>query len=405
MRFEQLPGYAGIKYWCDGVELEDAAKEQLQALAGLPFIYKHLAVMPDCHAGRGSTVGTVIATKGAVIPAAVGVDIGCGMVAVKLSLKGSDLPDNLHQIRSEIEAAVPHGRTDNGGLNDKGAWRSDEVPKSVDAEWDRLFGSYSVLKAAHSKVGIGKDREFLGTLGTGNHFIELCLDEDDHVWVMLHSGSRGVGNRIGSYFISEAKQEMRKYFIEPYLEDEDQAYLVEHSERFDDYMFAVEWAQDFAATNRKVMLGAVLGVLHQHFTFSVLDKAVNCHHNYITKENHFGQNVYVTRKGAVRAREGDLGIIPGSMGTGSFIVRGKGNRESFCSCSHGAGRRMSRAQARREITLDEHVQAMQGIEARTDIDVIDESPRAYKDIGAVMAAQDDLVEIVHRLHQVLNVKG
>jgi tRNA-splicing ligase RtcB len=340
-----------------------------------------------------------------VVPAAVGVDIGCGMMAVRLSLTANDLPDNLAPLRSAIEAAVPHGRTDNGGKNDKGTWG--DAPARVMLKWKLLQNRYDAIVAKHPKIASHKTFEFMGTLGTGNHFIELCLDEADYVWVMLHSGSRGVGNKIGQYFIESAKREMERYHILPYLPDQDLSYLVENTTLFDDYVEAVSWAQEFAALNRQVMMVAVIEVLRRRLPpFVVSDeKAVNCHHNYISKENHFGENVYVTRKGAVRARKNDLGIIPGSMGTGSFIVRGLGNHESFCSCSHGAGRRMSRNAARKAITLEDHIKATEGIECRKDADVIDESPAAYKDIGAVMAAQDDLVEIVHRLRQVLNVKG
>jgi tRNA-splicing ligase RtcB len=397
---------APLKMWCEGVEVEDDARTQLENIASLPFVYKHVAVMPDVHLGKGATVGSVIATKGAVVPAAVGVDIGCGMMAVRLSLTADDLPDNLASLRSHIESVVPHGRTDNGGKNDKGTWL-DRIPNSASNAWLSLCSRYDAIVAKHPKIASHKTFEFMGTLGTGNHFIELCLDEDDHVWVMLHSGSRGVGNKIGTYFIEAARKEMERYHILPYLPDKDLSYLVEHTTLFDDYVEAVSWAQEFAALNRQVMMDAVLDVLRQRLPSFVVsaEKAVNCHHNYISKENHFGENVFVTRKGAVRAREGDLGIIPGSMGTGSFIVRGLGNHESFCSCSHGAGRRMSRNAARKAITLDDHIKATEGIECRKDVDVIDESPAAYKNIGAVMAAQDDLVEIVHRLRQVLNVKG
>ena len=394
-----------IKFWCDGVEVEEDAKKQLENIASLPFVYKHVAVMPDVHLGKGATVGSVIATKGAIVPAAVGVDIGCGMMAVRLSLTASDLPDNLHSLRSHIESVVPHGRTDNGGKNDRGTWN--KVPLDVENKWKLLSDRYDNIIKKHPKIKSHKTAEFMGTLGTGNHFIEICLDEEDYVWVMLHSGSRGVGNKIGQYFIEQAKKEMERYHVLPYLADKDLSYLVENTQLFDDYCEAVHWAQEFAQLNREVMMNAVLEVLKQRLPPFVVsnEKSVNCHHNYISKENHFGENVLVTRKGAVRAREGDLGIIPGSMGTGSFIVRGKGNRESFCSCSHGAGRRMSRTAAKKKITLEEHIKATEGIECRKDIDVIDESPAAYKDIGAVMNAQSDLVEIVHRLRQILNVKG
>jgi len=401
---EQVEGGGLLKMWNKGVEFEEAAKQQLRNVAGLPFIHKHVAAMPDTHWGMGATIGSVIATKGAIVPAACGVDLGCGMCAWRLSLTASDLPDNLHAIRVAIEAAVPHGRTDNGGAADRGAWG--DLPATVSTRWAALDARYQAIIAKHPKASSFNSARHLGSLGTGNHFIELCLDEADQVWVMLHSGSRGVGNRIGTYFIDKAKEEMRKYYIDKFLPDQDLAYLVEHTELFDDYVEAVSWAQDFALENRLEMMQAVLRTLAVHLpAFSVTDEAINCHHNYVARENHFGSNVLVTRKGAVRARRGDLGIIPGSMGTGSFIVRGLGNADSFCSCSHGAGRKMSRAQARKTITLADHQLAVAGIECRTDADVIDESPEAYKDLGAVMAAQDDLVEIVHRLRQVINVKG
>ena len=407
MAYQYVDGARGgrLKMWCEGVEVEADARTQLDNIASLPFIAGHVAVMPDVHLGKGATVGSVIPTVGAVVPAAVGVDIGCGMMAVRLSLTANDLPDNLHSLRSHIESVVPHGRTDNGGKNDRGTWL--DMPLNVAGAWNILADRYAKIVEKHPKIKSHKDVEFLGTLGTGNHFIELCLDEDDYVWVMLHSGSRGVGNKIGQYFIDAAKREMERYHILPYLPDQDLSYLVEHTELFDDYVEAVSWAQEFAALNRQLMMDAVLKVLRERLPAFVVsdEKAVNCHHNYIAKENHFGKNVWVTRKGAVRARKDDLGIIPGSMGTGSFIVRGLGNQDSFCSCSHGAGRRMSRNAARKAITLEDHIKATEGIECRKDVDVIDESPAAYKDIGAVMAAQDDLVEIVHRLRQVLNVKG
>jgi len=392
-----------IKHWTNGVLLDVRAEEQLENVASLPFIHKHVAAMPDVHWGMGATIGSVIATKGAIVPAAVGVDIGCGMMAYQTTLRADQLPDNLHEIRCQIEQAVPHGRTDNGGKNDRGRW-GDNNPHIK--RWDALYYRYCDILTKHPKAKSFNNWSHMGTLGTGNHFIELCLDENDAVWIMLHSGSRGVGNRIGTYFIQKAKEEMERYHIDKYLADKDLSYLVEHTELFDDYVNAVGWAQDYALENRKAMMEAILSVLHKSLPeFSVTDQAVNCHHNYISRENHYGSNVWITRKGAVRARTGDLGIIPGSMGTGSFIVRGLGNKDSFCSCSHGAGRVMSRTQANREITLEQHAAAMEGIEARLDKDVLDESPAAYKDIGAVMAAQDDLVEIVYRLRQVLNVKG
>lgn len=396
---------APLKLWDSHGAFEEGAMDQLRNVAKLPFIHRHVAGMPDVHWGMGATVGSVIATKGAIVPAAVGVDIGCGMMAVQTTLRAENLPDNLHQVRSDIEAAVPHGRTDNGGKSDRGAW-GDQLPENAANRWASLAERYEAILEKHPKAKAFNTYQHMGTLGTGNHFIEVCLDEDGRVWVMLHSGSRGAGNKIGSYFIEAAKREMERYFIDRFLTDKDLAYLVEHTELFDDYVEAVEWAQDYALDNRKTMMAATLGAMRRTLPeFAVTDMAVNCHHNYVSRENHFGANVLVTRKGAVRARKGDLGIIPGSMGTGSFIVEGLGNHESFCSCSHGAGRKMSRGQAKKSITLEQHAKAMQGIEARLDADVLDESPAAYKDIGAVMEAQGDLVTIKHRLRQVVNVKG
>lgn len=393
-----------IKLWTDGVEVEDAALQQLSNLAALPFIYRHIAAMPDVHWGMGATVGSVIATQGAIIPAAVGVDIGCGMVAAKLNLRADQLPDNLAAIRSAIEAAVPHGRTDNGGVNDRGAWG--EVPAHVQEVWrDELVNEFAAICHDYPTIAKSNTARHLGTLGTGNHFIELCIDESDDVWIMLHSGSRGVGGRIGSTFIELAKEDMRRYCIS--LPDVNLAYIPEGATHFDDYIFAVDWAQRFAMANRTIMLEATRKAIAESLNHPVwlTETAINCHHNYVSRENHYGANVLVTRKGAVRARETDLGIIPGSMGAKSYIVRGKGNAESFYSCSHGAGRRMSRTEAKRKFTVEDHAAATAGIECRKDIDVVDETPGAYKDIDAVMTAQTDLVEIVHTLKQVVCVKG
>jgi tRNA-splicing ligase RtcB len=399
-----------IKAWTNGVPLEDSARQQLVNVASLPFIHKHVAVMPDVHWGMGATVGSVIPTKGAIVPAAVGVDIGCGMVAARTSLCANDLPDNLSAIRSAIEAAVPHGRTDNGGANDRGAWHDvpDGVAQTMAGTSDAgLAARLAVICDKHPKIARAARRapHHLGTLGTGNHFIELCLDEEGAVWVMLHSGSRGIGNQIGQYFIERAKEQMLRWFIT--LPDKDLAYLVEDTTDFNDYVEAVEWAQNFALENRATMLAATMQAIETALgrEFEWGSVAVNCHHNYVAKEHHFGANVWLTRKGAVRAREGDLGIIPGSMGARSFIVRGKGNADSFHTCSHGAGRAMSRAEAKRRFSLEDHAKATAGIECRKDADVIDETPMAYKDIDAVMAAQADLVDIVHTLRQVVCVKG
>lgn len=396
-------GRVPIKAWTRGVPVEESALAQLRNVASLPFIHSHVAVMPDVHWGRGATVGSVIATHGAIVPAAVGVDIGCGMMAVETSIRAEHLPDSLLALRTEIEAAIPHGRTDNGGRNDQGAW-ADTPPTAALARWEKLEPGYKAIlerdpKAAHPR-GLGH----LGTLGTGNHFIELCLDEKGSLWVMLHSGSRGVGNRFGTYFVERAKHEMRRWFIN--LPDEDLAYFAEGSEGYVSYVRAVSWAQAYARANRETMMELVLAALERHWPgLATRQMAVNCHHNYVTLEEHFGKRVHVTRKGAVRAGAGELGIIPGSMGARSYIVRGKGNPESFCTCSHGAGRAMSRNEANRRFTVDDHVRATEGIECRKDAGVIDETPMAYKDIDAVMAAQADLVEIVHTLRQVVCVKG
>jgi tRNA-splicing ligase RtcB len=394
-----------VKAWTKGVQLEDAARQQLLNAAQLPFVFKWIAAMPDVHWGIGATVGSVIPTKGAIIPAAVGVDIGCGMMAVQTSLNARDLPDNLKGIRTAIEMAVPHGRTNRGGAGDRGAWR--DIPARNREVWlESLKARYDAILAKHPKLDRGNHANHLGTLGTGNHFIEVCLDESDAVWFMLHSGSRGVGNRMGSYFIELAKKDMTKFFVN--LPDIDLAYFPEHTEHFDDYVEAVEWAQDYARRNRDLTMEQTIGAVcnsGEAPPFSAELKAINCHHNYVARESHYGENVLVTRKGAVRAREGDMGIIPGSMGARSYIVRGKGNPESFSSCSHGAGRAMSRNEAKRRFTVEDHVRMTEGVECRKDQDAIDETPGAYKPIDAVMAAQADLVEIVHTLRQVVCVKG
>ena len=396
---------APIKAWTEGVPVEDKALDQLCAIAGLPFIYKHVAAMPDVHWGLGATIGSVIATKGAVIPAAVGVDIGCGMSAQRTTLTASDLPDDLGALRTAIEAAIPHGRTDNGGANDQGAWR--EPTKQGQRAFSLLSDRLDRITSKHQAIRKAADRAILhaGTLGGGNHFVEVCLDEDDRVWVMLHSGSRGVGNRIGTYFIERARKEMERYFIN--LPDKDLAYLVDGSELFGDYVQSVGWAQDYAMVNRALMMAAALEALTQAVPkpFACDCSAVNCHHNYVSRERHFGADVLLTRKGAVSAKAGELGIIPGSMGAKSFIVKGKGNRDSFCSCSHGAGRKMGRNEAKKRFTVEDHAAATAGVECRKDADVIDETPAAYKDIDAVMAAQSDLVSIRHTLKQVVCVKG
>jgi tRNA-splicing ligase RtcB len=393
-----------IKAWVDGVQLEDEARKQLVNVASLPFIHRWIAAMPDVHWGIGATVGSVIPTKGAIIPAAVGVDLGCGMMAAQTSLHARELPESLRGLRAAIERAVPHGRTDHGGRNDRGAFSV--LPARVEDAWKRLRRDYEAIVERHPRLDRGNDVNHLGTLGTGNHFIELCLAEDEAVWIMLHSGSRGVGNRIGTHFIELAKKDMKKHVAN--LPDKDLAYFEEGSEHFDDYVAAVAWAQRFARTNRELMMQAIVEALHRTKElpgFSCERLVVNCHHNYVQEEQHYGETVWVTRKGAVRAGAGELGIIPGSMGARSYIVRGKGNPESFESCSHGAGRAMSRGEARRRFTVEDHAAATAGVECRKDSEVIDETPMAYKPIEAVMKAQEDLVEVVHTLKQVLCVKG
>ncbi|WP_430443439.1 RtcB family protein [Sphingorhabdus contaminans] len=401
--YKHVEGGVPIKMWTRGVPVDDKARDQLSRAAKMPFIFKHVAAMPDVHVGIGATVGSVIPTKGAVIPAAVGVDIGCGMMAARTSLMAHDLPDSLEKIRSAIEQAVPHGRDVGRGKRDKGSWGS--PPAAIVDAWAQLVSRFDRICAKYPRLKNTNNLVHLGTLGTGNHFIELCLDQEARVWIMLHSGSRGVGNAIGTFFIELAKQDMRKWHIN--LPDIDLAYFPEGTDHFDDYVEAVGWAQDFAALNRRMMMTNVIAALRGQIAkpFEAELEAVNCHHNYVTRENHFGENVLVTRKGAVRAAKGALGIIPGSMGAKSFIVRGLGNPESFDSCSHGAGRIMSRTEAKKMVTLDEHIRDTEGVECRKDEGVIDETPKAYKPIEAVMAAQADLVEIVHTLKQVVCVKG
>jgi tRNA-splicing ligase RtcB len=328
------------------------------------------------------------------------------MMAAKTTLSANDLPDNLSGIRSAIERAIPHGmspKTRNHRGRDEGSWHTPPAP--VDAAWLSLKDEFDAICLKTPSLKNTNNYRHLGTLGSGNHFVEVCLDEAGFVWFMLHSGSRGVGNAIGTYFIELAKKDTRRHVMN--LPDQDLAYLEEGTEHYDDYVEAVSWAQKFARMNREVMMqnliAAVRTVIKKPFETHV--EAVNCHHNYVQKEQHFGRDVLVTRKGAVSAREGELGIIPGSMGAKSFIVRGKGNPDSFHSCSHGAGRTMSRTEAKRRFTLDDQVRATEGVECRKDANVIDEIPMAYKDIDAVMHAQRDLVEVVHTLKQVVCVKG
>lgn len=396
-------GRAPIKAWIDGVDVDEGAIRQLRQTAQLPFVHRWVAAMPDVHFGLGATIGSVVPTKGAIVPSAVGVDIGCGMCAARTTLVASDLPDTLRELRSNVEKLVPHGMTH--GKRDRGSWQ--DPPKVVTHGWAALEDRFAAIESKHPKAVTRRHpSKQLGTLGGGNHFVEVCLDEEDRVWFMLHSGSRGLGNRIGTYFIERAKRELEVELGS--LPNKDLAYLTEGTSSFDDYVEAVGFAQDYAAKNREFMLAAVIEATRRTDgirEFRADRMVVNCHHNYVEREVHFGDEVLVTRKGAVRAGEGDLGIIPGSMGAKSFIVRGKGNPDSFHSCSHGAGRVMSRKEAKRRFTVEDQVRATEGVECRKDKDVIDEIPMAYKNIDAVMKAQEDLVEVVHTLRQVVCVKG
>lgn len=401
--YEENPRGKPIKHWTKGVLFDENSREQVKQIASLPFIHKHIAVMPDVHLGKGATIGSVIATKGAIIPAAVGVDLSCGMMAVKTNLTANDMPDNLFQIRSDIEETVPHGVTSDRKQADKGSFR--EPQNNCINFWDKFSPRYKLLVEKHNKINAKNALTQLGTLGGGNHFIELCLDENDDVWIMLHTGSRGFGNKLASYFIELAKKDMEKYFIN--LPDKDMAYFPSKTNNYIDYMIGLKLASEYAFENRRVMMENVVNTLRlKHFPqIQTNETAINCHHNYVNTEHHFGENVLVTRKGAVRARTTDLGVIPGSMGAKSFIVRGKGNADSFCSCSHGAGRIMSRTKAKKTFTMEDHNQSTLNVECRKDIDVLDETPKAYKNIDDVMKAQEDLIEIVHTLKQIVCVKG
>lgn len=388
-------GTVPVHLWTE--DADSAALDQLSNVAQLPFIHRHVAAMPDVHAGIGATVGSVIPTHQAIIPAAVGVDIGCGMVAAQLSLKAEQLPDTLSGIRASIEKNVPVGFDMH---NERNARR--DAAKTFKTGYDALTDKHPKIFNMQKKRNTWALQ--MGTLGGGNHFIEVCLDESNNVWVMLHSGSRGVGNVIGRYFIALAREDMLKQNVR--LPDKDLAYFTEGTEHFADYIEAVDWAQAYAHENRAQMLELVLDALRQHLPqFYIVNHAVNCHHNYVAKETHFNEEVFVTRKGAIRAGIGELGIIPGSMGAKSFIVRGKGETGSFCSCSHGAGRRMSRSKAKKQFSVKDLEAQTRGVECRKDSGVLDELPSAYKDIDEVMANQTDLVEVVHTLKQVVCVKG
>jgi tRNA-splicing ligase RtcB len=389
-------GRVPVKIWTD--EIEAGAVQQLMNIAQLPFVHKHVAAMPDAHTGIGATVGSVIATHKAIIPAAVGVDIGCGMIAARLSLSANDIDEkSLKKVFDQISRDVPVGREQHREERARV-----DAAKPFEAELELLTARHPQLLKAFGKFSNWIMQ--MGTLGGGNHFIEVCLDEANRVWVMLHSGSRGIGNGIGHYFIELARRDMERWMIQ--LPDRDLAYLPEGTEHFDDYVRAVSWAQAYAAKNRDEMLALVLAALARHLpAFEVTSEVVNCHHNYVAQEHHYGENVWVTRKGAIRAREGDLGIVPGSMGAKSYIVRGKGNPESFHSSAHGAGRRMSRTAAEKAFTTQDLAHQTEGVICRKDKGVVDEIPGAYKDIDQVMDNQSDLTEILHALKQVVCVKG
>ncbi len=390
-------GKVPVKIYTDDVDPK--ALVQLNNIARLPFVHSHVAAMPDVHVGIGATVGAVIPTKGAIIPAAVGVDIGCGMNAVRLSLKAGQLPDNLRPLRHVVEAAVPVGFD----MHPEGQGAPASTVRALSGGLERIAKQHPGILKMQKNVERSWMRQ-IGTLGGGNHFIELCLDENQDVWVMLHSGSRGIGNIIGRYFIELARKDMGKHLAN--LPDRDLAYLQEGAEHFNDYVDAVHWAQDYAMTNRREMMRMILEALARQLPpFVATREAINCHHNYVAVEHHFGEDLFVTRKGAIRASAGDLGIIPGSMGAKSYIVRGKGEPQSFCSCSHGAGRRMSRSKAKKAFNPQDLIAQTAGVECRKDAGVLDEIPGAYKDIDAVMANQSDLVEVVHTLKQVMCVKG
>ncbi len=373
-------------------DLGPAELKMAKNVASLPFVFKHVALMPDVHLGKGALVGSVVATKGAIVPAAIGVDIGCGMAAVKTSFMAEQLEGKLKKIRQDLEAVIPVGFSQN---------------KTTDKMVNNWHG-WAGFKDLHKGVSkLQHKAEYqMGSLGGGNHFIEVCIDTEDAVWLMLHSGSRGIGNQLAQNHINTGRNLAK--LADTKLPDPDLAYFLEGTPEFENYWRDLQWAQEYALYNREVMMVRLQQVIAKHLSGGKPFKSlmsVNCHHNYAEREVHYGEEVYVTRKGAVRARSTDLGIIPGSMGAKSFIVRGKGNFESYCSCSHGAGRLMSRTKAKNTYSLDDLVAQTEGVECRKDERLIDEIPAAYKPIEQVMANQADLVEVVATLKQVLCVKG
>ncbi|WP_199443254.1 RtcB family protein [Umezawaea beigongshangensis] len=383
--------HVDIRMWTRPEDVEPQAMQQLRNISALPWAVKHVAVMPDVHYGKGATVGSVIALRDAVSPAAVGVDIGCGMTAVRTSLTADDLPEDLHRLRTKIEAAVPVGF----GQHREAAFGGRDA-----GDWERFWKGFDDLTPAVRARGERAVRQ-MGTLGGGNHFLEVCLDSGQRVWVMLHSGSRNIGNELAQHHIEVA----RGLAHNSALPDPDLAVFLAGTPQMAAYRHDLYWAQDYARRNRSVMLRLVCDVLRGEFRQIGFDEPISCHHNYVAEETHFGEDVLVTRKGAIRAGRGELGIIPGSMGTGSYIVRGLGNPDSFESASHGAGRRMSRNKARKTFTTADLAAQTAGVECRKDSGVVDEIPGAYKDIDEVIANQDDLVEVVAKLKQVICVKG
>lgn len=394
---------ANVKMWVGDMAIEDAALEQIRNISALPILAGHMAIMPDVHMGKGATVGSVIPTRSAVIPAAVGVDIGCGMAAVMTSLTASDLPDSLFSLRNALERAIPVGFNEHKkGIPGVTGPYADVLRKNLKKTMDSF--EHLALLSKLGRADFNKIGRQIGTLGGGNHFIEICLDTENRVWIMLHSGSRGIGNQIGSVAIDLAKEQAARR--DWGLADKDLAWLDEGTPEFDAYIEAMHWAQDYARFNRDTMMNLVVSAMKKKFPdMKLLGEVVNCHHNFTSIEEHFNEKMWVTRKGAVSAQLGQMGIIPGSMGAKSFIVQGKGNHDAYCSCSHGAGRRLSRNAAKKEFSVEDLAAQTAGVECRKDDGVLDEIPGAYKDIDQVMAAQADLVDIVHTLKQVLCIKG
>ncbi len=395
-------GNVPVKVW-DGngtVPIDENAIVQVSQVAMLPIVGPHVALMSDAHVGKGATVGSVVPTRKAIIPSVTGVDIGCGMCAVRTDLTSHYVSDNGKELEDLIANAIPHGGARGKEL---GNWDDSSVPQNVKDAWDLMYPGYRVLIEKHGQVSSRNAATQLGTLGGGNHYISINIDENDQVWLMLHSGSRGAGNRIGEHYIQMARKDMER--LNRRLPNSELGYLEEGTEHFNDYMEAVGWAQEYARINRELMMENVVRALKKRTKFKLTDEAVSIHHNYVSKEVHYGEELYITRKGAVSAKLGELGIVPGCMGGRSYITRGKGNPESFCSSSHGAGRVMSRSQAKANITLEMHREDTKGVFCAKDKSVIDESKRAYKNIDDVIKAQSDLCDVVHTLQEIVNIKG